>query len=127
MPYKNKDDQRKSDAKRRNTEHRRQYRVEWYKKNGHKNYIRDRSYNLKKTYGITLEWYEETLAAQGGGCKICGRSPKGRQLSVDHDHNSGKVRGLICYYCNTGLGNFKDDADLLRRALAYLTAFDEVN
>jgi hypothetical protein len=84
--------------------------------------------DLKKHYGITLEQYNAMLAAQGGVCAICGgvndmkdhRSGKLRNLSVDHCHSKGHVRKLLCQYCNQGLGNFRDDPKLLRKAAAYL-------
>jgi hypothetical protein len=56
-----------------------------------------------KQLGVTDEAYEALLAAQGGGCAICGAKPKTRRLHVDHDHKTGKVRGLLCHRCNRGL------------------------
>ncbi len=64
--------------------------------------------------------YERLLAAQNGGCAICGKEANGNRLSVDHDHGTGRVRGLLCQQCNTGLGGFRDDPALLERAIAYL-------
>ena len=60
---------------------------------------------------------------QGGGCAICGITvdPTHKQLSVDHCHNSGKVRGLLCTLCNTALGSFKDDPELLQKAINYVS------
>jgi len=64
--------------------------------------------------------------SQNGVCAICsgGETVKTRgtlrRLAVDHDHETGKVRGLLCNRCNNGLGNFRDDPDLLREAIAYL-------
>lgn len=80
-----------------------------------------RNYNLTKTYGITLEKYEEILAAQSGVCAICKNAPtKNRSLAVDHDHETGAVRGLLCTSCNTGIGQFKDNTQLLLGAIDYL-------
>lgn len=73
------------------------------------------------SYGLTLEDYDAIFRAQGGVCAIC--SEKCRQnalLSVDHDHSTGAVRGLLCHTCNTGLGMFSDDPDILRKAIEYL-------
>lgn len=56
-----------------------------------------------KALGVTDEEYARMLAAQGGGCAICGAKPKTRRLHVDHDHASGKVRGLLCHRCNRAL------------------------
>lgn len=85
--------------------------------------VRNRS--LKKNYGITLADYEAMLAAQGGVCAICGTNKPGGSRSVfnvDHCHVSGKVRKLICFACNAGLGCFKDDKATLISVLAYLTS-----
>jgi hypothetical protein len=80
-------------------------------------------------YGITEQQYGQWLNGQGGVCAICGGgNDSGRALHVDHDHAccSGKkscgkcIRGLLCSRCNTGLGMFKDDADLLSAAMEYL-------
>lgn len=73
-------------------------------------------------YGITREEYFALKEAQHGCCAICGREPKTRRLAVDHDHATGKVRGLLCAACNMGLGAYRDDIAMLRRAIAYLEA-----
>lgn len=66
---------------------------------------------LKHRYGVTPEWYDETLAAQGGHCALCPATvPGGRGefFSVDHDHETGRVRALLCHMCNTGLGWYEN-------------------
>lgn len=79
-----------------------------------------------RNYGITQEEYEELKAQQGDVCAICGqpevRVHKGIKvdLCVDHDHETGKVRGLLCARCNHGLGNFKDSPENLSNAIDYL-------
>lgn len=78
--------------------------------------------HLRKTFGVSLEWYRETLEKQGG-CAICDtQEPGGRdhRFHVDHDHKTGKVRGLLCNKCNLMVGLSKDDPDILRKAAAYL-------
>ena len=71
---------------------------------------------------VTDAEYEALLEAQGGVCRICqGPDTSGRSLAVDHDHASGRVRGLLCGRCNLGLGTFKDDPALLAAAIEYLT------
>ncbi len=57
---------------------------------------------------------------QGGGCAICGKRPGKVSLHVDHDHETGEVRGLLCVGCNNALGQFRDDLELLARASDYL-------
>lgn len=76
--------------------------------------------------GLTPEDYYAMLAAQGGVCAICRASHPGQKdnssWAVDHDHATGKVRGLLCHACNLGLGMLKDSPEVLTKALAYLTA-----
>lgn len=83
----------------------------------------DRQHLLRK-YGIELEDYDRLLEQQAGVCAICGSPPlPGRPykaLAVDHCHETGSIRGLLCDLCNRGLGMFKDSPDLLESALAYL-------
>lgn len=82
-----------------------------------------RNSNLKALYGITVEEYNRILKEQDCVCAICGSEKPGankRYLSVDHDHGSHTVRGLLCDDCNNGLGRFKDDPTRLRKAVAYL-------
>ncbi len=88
-----------------------------------------RAQHLKKLYGLTAKDYDAKLAAQKGVCAICGKenSQIARtgvlcRMHVDHDHNTGQVRGLLCNHCNRGLGAFKDDTQLLQAAIRYLQA-----
>ena len=76
-----------------------------------------RTYHLKRRYGITAEEAEEMLVAQGGLCAICRTAPAAH---VDHDHDTGEVRELLCFNCNGGLGQFKDDPEVLRAAADYV-------
>ena len=98
--------------------------VRRYKKSHFDLYSRcARRYHLKKKFGITESQFESLLAGQNGKCKICGRSDSGRlgSFSVDHDHITGEIRGLLCYRCNVGLGHFGDSPVILRKAAAYLS------
>jgi hypothetical protein len=70
--------------------------------------------------GLSVEEYDAMLKAQGGGCAICGNPPKTRRLDVDHDHKTGKVRGLLCHRCNRALPNWMT-GDWLLWAYAYWT------
>jgi len=82
-----------------------------------------RDYRLRKEFGITAEEYDTTLELQGGVCAICRSAVadgRGHRLHVDHDHRTGRVRGIICGSCNFGLGKFQDDPILLGRAIDYL-------
>jgi ribosomal protein S14 len=80
-----------------------------------------RAWRIFSEYGLTLEGYESLFAAQKGLCAICKEAMPGEQLlSVDHDHATGDVRGLLCPICNLGLGYFKDSPERLRSAAEYL-------
>ena len=71
----------------------------------------------------TLEAIEAIYSASDGKCAICRKPPGGRKekkLALDHCHKSMKLRGLLCTSCNTGLGAFHDDPDLMQRAIEYL-------
>lgn len=84
--------------------------------------IADRRSHLKRRYGMTLEEYDAMLEAQGGGCFICGRPPREDiSLHVDHDHSTGKVRGILCFCCNNALADFREDPTLFAKAAAYLS------
>lgn len=82
-------------------------------------------YTRIKRYGVTPEMYAEMVKRQGGRCAICGtdqptRSGRSRQWHVDHNHETGKVRGLLCESCNHGLGRFRDSVFRLESAIRYL-------
>lgn len=77
---------------------------------------------LADEFGMAPEDYWEMFDRQGGLCAICRNQPDWRRLAVDHDHVTGAVRGLLCSQCNTGLGFFKDDPELVQVALCYLRA-----
>jgi hypothetical protein len=82
-----------------------------------------RNGRLRAEFGITADEYDSMLAAQGGVCAICGVSAadaRGHRLHVDHCHDTGRVRGILCGNCNLGLGKFGDDAARLGRAVDYL-------
>src|SRR5579859_2601716 len=67
--------------------------------------------NLRLKYGLSLEQYDAMSVAQLGVCAICGEiDPHGKRLSVDHNHETGQVRALLCNQCNVGLGIFKDSS-----------------
>ena len=91
-----------------------------------------KGYQLKYKFGITMEEYQLLLESQGGTCALCNGlnnirrkgthngEPITMALSVDHNHKTGKVRGLLCNGCNTSLGKFKDNPILLEKAIKYL-------
>lgn len=83
---------------------------------------------LINTYGITEQQYQDKLVEQNYKCSICGKKhdvvvTKGT-LVVDHNHATGDVRALLCHSCNMGLGKFKDDPELLKRAAEYIERYN---
>lgn len=87
---------------------------------------RDRAWTIRRKYGITEDEFDALLAAQGGRCAICAREIDVADASlrphIDHDHQTGAVRGVLCFTCNTALGKFRDSTDLLMAAVRYLEA-----
>lgn len=76
---------------------------------------------LKRIYGLTVEEYNQMFVDQNGVCAICKKSPvNNRRLCVDHNHETGKIRGLLCDNCNLMLGNADDNINTLTNAIDYL-------
>lgn len=130
-------------------EHSREANRAWVKANPEKNRAKTKRYRdanpvtsrkvatrsrLKATYGITVEQYLGLLEAQRGKCALCeipiislvdddrdfNGQPDNNIARVDHCHETGRVRGLLCFCCNVGLGKFRDDTKLLLKAVRYL-------
>lgn len=137
MPYKNPEDAKAYQRRRRSrpeyVEYQKTYKEahrdklneysgEWRKKNPDRvRYFND-LHHLKK-YDMTPEQYRAMYEAQGGKCACCGTDepgPRGKRLHVDHDHTTGKVRGLVCHHCNLGIGHLGDSLEGVERAVAYL-------
>lgn len=91
---------------------------QWYRDNKDRAAATQRRNKLKR-YGLTVTAFEALVAAQMGQCAICGIVPQDRMV-VDHCHETGKVRGLLCRPCNAGLGIFRDSPSILEAAIAYL-------
>jgi len=87
----------------------------------HRNTI-GKNKQLKKRYGINIDQYNDLFTYQKGCCAICGihQSKLSKCLAVDHCHKTLVIRGLLCYNCNSGLGRFKDNLDVLKQASEYL-------
>ena len=73
-----------------------------------------------KKYGITVDDYNRMFKEQDGRCAICNNHQNIRKLAVDHNHKTGKVRGLLCINCNRGLGHYFDSTYRLNKAIDYL-------
>lgn|SRR3990167_3683409 len=76
----------------------------------------------KANYGITEAQYQALIISQNNCCLICKLPAGDKTLHIDHCHATGKIRGLLCNHCNTGLGRFKDNIELLKAAIKYLKA-----
>jgi len=88
---------------------------------------RIKSHKLRDSFGITIEQYNEKLQTQNFCCAIC-KIPQvkcKKKFAVDHDHNTGQLRDLLCETCNRGLGLLKDNSKILRQAAAYLERHKE--
>lgn len=101
---------------RKDHEEERRYKKRYYLENKEKM----RWQKLHKRYGISVNEWEEMLLKQNSGCAICGKELDARTAHVDHDHETGKVRGLLCRACNFALGQLQDNPALLRRAAEYV-------
>lgn len=97
---------------------------EWYRSPVGK--ISLRKAHLKQQYSITLDEYDELLEKQEHCCAICGIHSSmanlggGNHLAVDHNHDTGQIRGLLCATCNTGIGKFKESVATLQSAINYI-------
>jgi hypothetical protein len=102
-----------------NGDKRRAYNTAWRSRNKPARTAYLRATAIKRNFGITVEDYDKMFIAQSGRCAIC-HCESTKALAVDHCHTTGKVRGLLCTSCNTGLGLFKDNLELLEKAKLYL-------
>lgn len=85
-----------------------------------------RDYDWQYRYGLSPEQYLAFYQAQHGKCKICGKElPDGAYLCVDHNKETGEIRGLLCDTCNRGLGYFHEDTKILENAIKYLKENNE--
>jgi hypothetical protein len=100
----------------------------WARENAEQHRNTRHARELRETYGISPDDYNEMLSTQGGVCAICGKAETrthGRtgtefRLAVDHDHETGRVRGLLCQGCNRGIGLLGDNVERLRKAADYV-------
>ena len=96
----------------------------WLEKNPEKKQISTRNSQLRR-YGLTIEQYTAMRISQGDCCAICKEFANGKTLSVDHNHITGQVRSLLCSKCNTGLGMFRENKQLLQNTIDYLKRYEE--
>ena len=93
--------------------------------------ISDKVAKLKYRYNLTIDQYNDLILTQHNRCAICNiffdGETRNTTVHVDHDHNSNKVRGLLCNTCNVTIGSAKEDITILLNAITYLTHFKENN
>lgn len=126
-PEKTKEIQRRSNAKRRADPEIsviiRDYQARYREANAETLRHKER----ERKFGVTSEYYSQMLREQNGVCAICGKPETAtrlgvvKSLSVDHCHATGRIRGLLCSDCNTGIGKLKDDVKILQNAIQYLS------
>ena len=113
------------------SEEKKQYLRDWINEDRKNNPDKYKDKGLRKFFGIGLTEYNEKHSAQQGLCAICGNEETTRHvgkdtpknLAVDHNHATGQIRGLLCRGCNQGIGNFKEDLQRLKKAVAYLESY----
>lgn len=100
-----------------------EYRRNWYLKNAEKHKKHTVNQRRIKMFGVDDKMYKEMLVKQNNKCLICGvdKSELKYTLCVDHNHDTGEVRGLLCHDCNVGIGRMKDNIETLKNAIKYLT------
>lgn len=104
-----------------NKEAKKAYNKKYRENNKGKIYAYYRPFRLKKLYNLSLEDYNTILNSQNGKCAICTEDlDLGKHTHVDHCHKTGRVRGILCGKCNTALGGFRDNRDLLLSAVKYV-------
>lgn len=85
------------------------------------------SSRLRYNYGISPADYNKLLKEQNNSCAICGKPPEKVRLAVDHNHANRRVRGLLCFHCNTILGHAYDSVKIIKNALDYITKHSEID
>ena len=100
-----------------NTDKQKEYQQQYFQKN------KIKIYSQRNGWIITLNEYNEMLKQAKNKCSLCDKDNGNRKLFIDHNHNTGKVRGLLCNKCNSALGMFNDDAELLKKASDYVIKY----
>jgi|ERR1035437_5649575 hypothetical protein len=127
--------EQKEEIKKRNEQwniNNKEYSKTYYKNNKEKfkqdftTKMNKRNLHLKRKYNITQEQYNELFNKQNGKCAICGKhqSELKKALGIDHDHETGKNRGLLCDKCNLLLGHANDNVQVLTQAINYLNIYN---
>lgn len=101
--------------------------VRWLRKSQDPKHKRQRRNQLlRRKYDITVDQYDALLESQGGGCAICTRKPGRTPLHVDHCHDTGVVRGILCHQCNWYLGTIEASVETRTKLFAYLEKADDL-
>lgn len=111
----------------RNRDRVRESNKQWCQRNKDARAVISRKHHLKKKFGISLDTYNEMFSQQSGSCAICGKHELdngGKRLAIDHNHETGQIRSLLCHNCNTGIGHFEDDVSIVEKAVNYLKRWE---
>jgi len=108
----------------KNKEARKQYTKKRYEENKESLIAKAKERNMLNKYGMTTTEYEDLFKKQGGVCLICKEFPKTGKLVIDHHHDTGLVRGLLCHHCNLVLGFCRENVDILQNTIRYLGGED---
>lgn len=116
--------QRQRDARGpRHREYDKEYNRAWRRTPRGRRLSKDKS--LRNNYGMTLEQYEQMLTSQDNSCATCKTKDPGgphKIFQVDHDHETGAIRGLLCYRCNHGISCFRESVEIIEAVVDYLRA-----
>jgi hypothetical protein len=101
---------------------RKKYITDYQKNNPYRRKYHSRNINLKKMFGISIDEYDKKFQEQGRKCAICGKLwlDNKKKLSVDHDHKTKSIRGLLCNRCNLAIGSVDESTELLSKMIEYL-------
>jgi len=110
-----------------NRKHKREYDLKHKgeKKKYNKRYFQEhrekmRNFHMLYRHGLSLEQIDQMLIKQNHKCQICGESLIETKRNIDHDHKTNVIRGILCDFCNVGIGYFHDDPEILKKAIDYL-------
>jgi hypothetical protein len=108
----------------RTTEEKKAYKKQYDANNKDRAKKRFRKFDLKRKFNLSEEQYKLMFDNQDGKCAICGKHQNEfkQALAVDHSHVTGKIRGLLCFKCNRGLGCFNDNVNDIEKAITYLNS-----
>jgi len=113
-------------SRQKNIEHYREFRRQYHQKNKARRNLNIKKCNLKRKYNLTPEEVDAMLSGQSFSCLICHGDLRILKRHIDHNHKTGKVRGILCSNCNKGIGMLGENTETLSRAISYLQREDKI-